>query len=194
MERTQKDLREIIIKSAQDIFARFGFRKTTMDEIAQSINKAKSSLYHYFTSKQEIFKAIIEKEASLFREEITRTVSRENTPQGKLHVYILTRMRMINQLANLYSALKDEYLKQYDYIEELREKYDKEEIEVIKEILKEGCKRGVYEIENLDRAASTIVSILKGMEYSWIKEKDVKKAERYIDNLLEILFYGIVKR
>ena len=37
MLNSEKDVREIIIEAASDIFARFGFRKTTMDEIAQLV-------------------------------------------------------------------------------------------------------------------------------------------------------------
>jgi len=47
MAKLEKDVREIIIEAARGIFARFGFRKTTMDEIAQLAHKAKSSIYHY---------------------------------------------------------------------------------------------------------------------------------------------------
>lgn len=194
MEKTKKDVRGLIIKSAQEIFARFGFRKTTMDEIAQSAHRAKSSIYHYFASKEEIFKAIVEKEGNLFKEEIIKAVDRENTSREKIRAYIITRMHTINQLANFYSALKDEYLKQHDFIEELRENYDKEEIRIMKTILSEGCERGIFEIKDIDVTATTIVTSLKGMEYSWINEKDVSKAEKDINNLLEILFNGIVKR
>ncbi len=194
MEKTQKDVREFIVKSARDIFARFGFRKTTMDEIAQSAHRAKSSIYHYFTSKEEIFKAIVEKEGKLFKEEITKAINREDTPQKKIRAYIITRMRIVNQLANFYNALKDEYFIQHSYIEELRANYDKEEIGIIKKILKEGCEKGIYEIKDLDVTANAIIIALKGMECSWINEKDISKAENNIDNLLEILFNGIVKR
>ena len=57
------DVSEIILNSAKTIFARYGFKKTTMDEIAQAARKGKSSIYHYFKSKEDIFKAIVEKEA-----------------------------------------------------------------------------------------------------------------------------------
>ena len=55
MERSYKNARELIITVASDIFTRFGFRKTTMDEIASALHKGKSSIYHYFESKEELF-------------------------------------------------------------------------------------------------------------------------------------------
>ncbi|MBC8461550.1 MAG: helix-turn-helix transcriptional regulator [Deltaproteobacteria bacterium] len=45
---------ELIIKTAQELFARFGFNKTTVDEIAQKAHIGKSTIYHYFESKEEL--------------------------------------------------------------------------------------------------------------------------------------------
>lgn len=165
-----------------------------MNEIAKASHKAKSSIYHYFKSKEDIFQAIIEKESRILIEKITEAVNQEDTPQKKLRAFFITRMHTINQLANFYSAMKEEYLEQYGYIEELRANYDKEEIRIMKKILNEGCERGIYEIKDLDVTAITIITALKGMEYSWMKEEDVSKAEKNIDDLLGILFNGIVKR
>ena len=47
--------KEEIVKAAQHVFARYGFRKTTMEEIASEAHRAKSSLYYYFKSKDEVF-------------------------------------------------------------------------------------------------------------------------------------------
>ncbi|HBR34566.1 MAG TPA: TetR family transcriptional regulator, partial [Firmicutes bacterium] len=45
------DVETRIVEKAQAIFARYGFRKTTMDEIAKATHKGKSGFYHYFPSK-----------------------------------------------------------------------------------------------------------------------------------------------
>jgi len=47
------EMREHIISAAREIFARYGYRKTTMDDIAASIRRAKSSIYHYFPGKED---------------------------------------------------------------------------------------------------------------------------------------------
>jgi AcrR family transcriptional regulator len=61
--------REEIVEIARGIFAKFGFRKTSMDEIAKAVKKAKSSLYYYFQNKEEVFQAVIEREAKCFEGE-----------------------------------------------------------------------------------------------------------------------------
>ena len=103
-------------------------------------------------------------------------------------------MYFIHRLANLHSAMRDDYLEQYGFIEKFRDKYDKVEIGIIKEILNEGCINGIFEITDLEVTAVALITALKGFEYSWIEENNVAKAEKSIDNLMGILFNGIVKR
>ena len=50
-----KEVKNIIVESAAIFFSKYGFYKTTMDEIAQHIHKAKGALYYYFKSKEELF-------------------------------------------------------------------------------------------------------------------------------------------
>lgn len=192
------DVKEVIINTSREIFARFGFKKTTMDEIARATYKAKSSIYHYFASKEEIFQSVIEKESNTLKEEITKAINQENTPQQKLRAYVLTRMRVLNELVNFYIALKDDYLKHFGYIEKLREKYYKDEIKIIENILWEGNNEGIFFIDNVELTAHAILIALRGFEYPWIIEKKAPyydtQIETALNSLLDILFYGIVKR
>jgi AcrR family transcriptional regulator len=57
-----------IVKLAQQLFHSDGARKVTMDEIAHLIGKKRSSLYYYYTSKEEVLDAVINAEiAEIFR-------------------------------------------------------------------------------------------------------------------------------
>ena len=194
MKNSYKNTRELIISVASDIFARFGFRKTTMDEISSALHKGKSSLYHYFESKEEIFRSVVEKESQLLKTEIMDAIRKEITPQEKLRVYFITRMQILNRLANYYSVLTDEYFEHYGFVEKIRKKHDLDEINIIKEILQEGIERGIFAMKDLEITAFAIFNALKGLEYSWAIEKDISKTEKNIDNLLEVLFNGLYKK
>jgi len=187
-------VRETIIEAAREIFARFGFRKATMDEIARAARKGKSSLYHYFKSKEEVFQAVIEQEAAEVMAEIFRAVQQEKKPQEKLRAYVITRMQAFKRVANLFTAFKDEYLESYGFIERMRKSYDRYEIETITSILQNGIKNGVFAVNNLELTAYAIFTAAKGLEYSWALEPNTGKIETNIKSLLDILFHGIVKK
>lgn len=188
-----KDTRSAIIKAAQDIFAKFGFKKTTVNDIARAAHKAKSSIYRYFKSKEEIFQTIVEKESQTLKEKIEKSTNAQNNPEKKLRTYVITRMKVLKNLVNFYSALKDEYLEHFVFIEKIRKKYLEDEIHVIKKILKRGVKQGAFVIEDLELTAFTIVVALKGLEYPLVQESEILNTDQGIDSLLKILFNGITK-
>jgi len=184
----------IITRVAQKIFSRYGLIKTTVDEIARAARMGKASLYHYFKSKEDIFREVVEKENMLLTEKIQEAINKEDLPQKKIRAYIITRMKYLSELANIHSALKDDYLEHYAFIEKIRKRNFQEEIETIKNILKEGTKKGIFEVRDIELTSFAIISALKGLEYPWSVETPMPEVEKNIDKLLEILFNGIVKR
>lgn len=58
---------ETILEAATKVFLRYGFKKTSMDDVAQAAGLSRQGLYLYFTTKEELFK-----EALQYR--VTRTL------------------------------------------------------------------------------------------------------------------------
>ncbi len=193
-ERMKEDRKEGIIETARDLFARFGFKKTTVDDIARAIHMGKSTIYYYFETKEDIFKAVIERESKFLAMKIKKAVDKVTSPVEKLRVFILTRMQCLKQLANFYSVLKDEYLEHYPFIEKVRKKDFEEEIETIKTFLKEGVEKGIFAIKNPRLTSFAIVTALKGLEYPLTIETKTADIKRNVNILLETLFNGVKKR
>lgn len=59
-----------IIKAAAKRFARHGLAKTTLDEVARDIRIGKATIYHYFTSKDDLFFATLKWECENFIDQI----------------------------------------------------------------------------------------------------------------------------
>lgn len=194
MKELPENVRQRIILIAQDLFSHYGFKKTTLSDIARSLHMAKSSLYHYFANKEDLFRAVVEKEVGLLKKEMQQVLKHEDDPQKKIRSYGILRMQAINRFANFYSTFRDEYLEQYRFIQKLRQSYDLYEIETIKTILKEGVDKGMFVVRDLDTTAFTIVTALKGLEYPWALETDMVKIIDAINNLCEIFFHGILKK
>ena len=194
MASKDRKVRESIINAAREVFARYGFRKTTMDDIAQAARKGKSSLYHYFEGKDDVFRAVVEKEGNILEREMERALEKEDTPQAKLMTYTVKRMEILNRVANFYSAFQDDYLENYGFIQKLRKKSDEWEFNTIKRILQEGVDKKLFHIKDLELAAYAIVTTMKGFEYHWAMQKDTSKLKSGVDSLFEILFNGIMRR
>lgn len=183
-----------IIDIARNIFTHFGFKKTTMEEIAHATRKGKSSIYYYFGSKEDIFKAVVEKEAEELKEELYRKISEIEDPIERLKVYITVRMRKLNQLTNFYTALKSDYLSHLEFIEQIRKSYDLDEIRVVAGIIQDGIESGKFAVEDPQLSAVAIVTAMKGLEVPLFLNKEHANFEVRLNNLINFLFYGIVKR
>jgi len=192
--RKKLEKKEAILKVAQNLFARFGLAKTTIEDIARKARMGKASIYYYFKSKEEIFQEVITKEGHELKTKITEAVRLKNTPQQKLRTFILTRIVEFKKLANYYTAFRDEYLEQYGFIEKAREEYNRFEKEMIRIILKEGIDSDVFDIVDVDLTAEAILAALKGLEFHWTIHIPMDEIEKNVDALLNILFRGIEKR
>jgi len=188
------EVRKKIVQDASRIFTRFGFRKTTMEEIASASRKGKSSIYYYFKSKEEIFKAVVEKEADELKEELQEEVSKIDDPIEQLKVYILFRMHKIKTVTNFYNAMKSDYLCHLQFIEKIRKRFDQDEIRILKQILQSGIDGGKFNIEDPELSAIAIVTAMKGLEIPLFIRKEYGNIETRLDNLIKFLFYGLVKR
>lgn len=57
-----RDTKQLILDEALRLFATQGLKATTVKEIAEGVGIKDASLYNYFSGKQEIFNAVLEKE------------------------------------------------------------------------------------------------------------------------------------
>ncbi|HPT30284.1 MAG TPA: TetR/AcrR family transcriptional regulator, partial [Prolixibacteraceae bacterium] len=159
---SKRDLnRETILKIAQEIFSKYGYKKTTLDDIANAVRKGKSSLYYYFKSKEDLFQAVIMKEVEVLAKELDKVVNRNTDPIDKLRDYMLTKINTFRNLANFYNALEND-VTAIGFIEDIKNKYGQDEIRLIKRILIEGVRKNEFEIYDFNLAAIGITMALKG--------------------------------
>ena len=187
------DIKNRIIKVAQDIFKRFGFKKSTMDEIAAAAGKGKSTLYHYFRSKDEVFAAVIEKEGNTMFRELNKIITANIDSKLKIKKYIIKRMELINELSNLYSAIKSDYLNHFNFIQKYRVKYDEYEILLLEQILQDGINKKEFNIneDETKMYAYGLATALKGLEIPFFLENRYSEISNRLDSMLNILIYGL---
>ncbi len=185
------DKKEVLISAAQDIFGKYGYSKTSLEEIARSIGLSKSTLYHYVENKEDLFKSVIEKESQIFLQEIIKSLTPEMSPEQKLKKFFVIRMRSIKKLSNIYSVLMEEYQKNFELFEKLRKQHDEKEKGIINNILKEGNEQKQFKIKETELTSSILLLALKGIEHQWTSMISLSKIEENIDALLDILFHGL---
>ena len=191
----KEEVRVHIVGVARRIFTRYGFRKATMEEIARTSQMGKSSIYYYFKSKEEIFRAVVEFEARVLKERLSRIISKNNSPLERLKAYILFRLHHIRTLENFYAALNEEALSHMGFILEIRRNFEIEERELVGEILEDGMKQEVFQMTSAKIGAIAISTMMKGLELPLLLDEAHKTdREELMDDLIRVLLFGLLKR
>lgn len=195
LEDSHKGMRENIVSAATEVFSRYGFKKTSMEDIARALRMGKSSIYYYFKGKEEIFQAVVDREANLLRVKVKEILESGLPVTEKLRSYVKMRMDLIKHLSNYMEILKNDDLMNLELTEKFRKKYDDEEITIVKQMLEEGINRNEFKVKDLNLSALAIVTAMKGLEIPLVTSTmGVESLNMVIDDMLDILFYGIVKR
>lgn len=190
----KEEYRKKIVITSGRIFSRYGFKKTTMEEIAGALKMGKSSIYYYFKSKEEIFEAVVLYEANLLRNELTTAIKSVESPVEKMKNYVFVRMKAFEKLSNYYNAIFDKNLDHFDFIETLREKYDREELAILRLILYLGARGNVFNVANSEYTALAVQTTLKGLEVPLFWKKKEINIEDRLNGILDVLFNGILKK
>ena len=186
--------REQIVKVSSEIFSQYGFKKTTMEEIARALRKGKSSIYYYFQSKEEIFEAVIDNEAQMLKKELTVAIRSTTDPEERLRKYVKVRMESFEKLSNYYNAIFNSELDTFNFIEKQRESYDMLELAFFRYILWVGVQSGHFNLKDTGLAALAVQTALKGLERPLFWGKRTKVQDSRIDATIDIIFYGIVRK
>jgi len=184
-----------IIDTARALFKKSGFKKTTMEDIARSMGKAKSSLYYYYSSKEDIFEAVLHAEMDELLKQIHLAIAKATSSKEKLTVYCRCRLEKLNQLCNLSDALKSEIAELDCIMTDLKHQFDTTHVELVKTILEEGVRNGEFKKindDNIELVAYLMVSSFRGLAVPlMVSQSRSPRLDLQIDSIVDIMVEGI---
>ena len=167
-----------IIEAARNRFAHYGFSKVTMEEIATDVGMGKASLYYYFPKKEDIFKAVIQKEQDLFVEEIETLIKQKLTAPKKLEYYVSKRLEFFQQLINLGTLSVHSLVDTKSMFKELFKKFEDQELILLQKIFEEGKNKGEFDISIADNITKVFLYLLQGLRLRTIKSININRTEK----------------
>jgi len=191
----KSEVRTEIITVARKVFSRNGYRKTTMEEIAHAAKMGKSSMYYYYKSKEEIFEAVVVREAQELKYKLERVVNSGKSPMDRLKDYFMFRLYHQKTVSNFYAVLNEDFLEQMKFVKRIRSKFEEEEYKMVYDILDRGIREGDFVINNPEIGAVAFTTMLKGLELPLFLNKYTRaEKERLLEGLIQVVFYGLIKR
>jgi AcrR family transcriptional regulator len=194
LQRDETVVRDIL-DTARALFKQSGFKKTTMGDIARSLGKAKSSLYYYYPSKEDIFEAVLYAEMDELLDQINQSMREASTSKEKLIMYCRCRLNKLSQLCNLSDALKSEIVELHCIMADLKNKFDTTHVELVKGILAEGVNNGEFKKiseDNIELVAYLMVSSFRGLAVPlMVGQNRSPRLDLQIDSIVDIMVEGI---
>lgn len=161
--RYRTELKEKIMQSAMENFAKNGFDRTRMEDIATGAGLAKGTLYLYFKNKEDLFYAICDHNLEELRNQLSRLFNRkENIMLDAERFYNEYRKGSLGSDTIRFEmiALSTRSPKLRKILAENQSKV----YQVVKEFLKTQVERGfLREDINIDIIASAVIALYNGL-------------------------------
>lgn len=106
---TDEKRSELLVKAAE-CFRKYGYDKTSLDDIAKAMKLNKASLYYYIKNKEELFLEILLHEATLTMDQLLEDAKAIEDSLEKIHFFFNNRVDVYIKLIKLNSISKETIL------------------------------------------------------------------------------------
>ncbi len=178
---------------AAKMFGKYGFQKTTVDEIARAAHKAKGSVYYYFKSKEELFLAVVTQEINVLKSGLTRIIVDNQDATGMIRSYMMSRMILMKDAVNYHESLKADFVNDFAFLNDIRDDFTGFEINLMKAILDRGINENKFLIKDTQATAQVIILAMKAVEIPFYHQHKIAEFEQTIVELIDILIKGLEK-
>ncbi|MEY8605101.1 TetR family transcriptional regulator [Muribaculaceae bacterium Isolate-042 (Harlan)] len=161
--------REKLIEVARQLFAHKGIENTTMSDIATASEKGRRTIYTYFKNKREIYNAVIEKESEQVVGRLREIFAIDMNPLEKLMRFIDVRIDIVEETIRHERespVLRTLMVRDVRRMERIRNLAVEKEIEMLRQIMDDGVKMGLFSRERINDAFMAMIMMFQGIELS----------------------------
>ncbi len=158
MKRVNK--KELIIKTATEKFAKYGYYATSLENISSDCNITKPAIYYHFKSKKSLYQYIINKNLGTLYERVNLEINLEINPEYSLIKYIEILSDFLSANPDFASILAYEFANHGSNIGDDSFLYLSKTLTMVTKIINKGVKQNIFEIENPMIIQMTIFSTL----------------------------------
>jgi TetR/AcrR family transcriptional regulator, repressor for uid operon len=162
------EIREKIVEAAIVTFSKHGYDRTKMDDIAETANLSKGTIYLYFKSKEELFYAISENNIKALKEQLSVLFTKSEdliSDSQKFYVNFRKASEQSDKvfLESIAESSRNQRLQEMLYHQRMKV------LDIVTEYLKLQIKKGFFRSDiDIDAVAIGLVSLYDGLSISKI--------------------------
>lgn len=192
------EVREAILDATDRILSRRGYKKMTIDELAQEVGIGKGSVYLHFTSKEEIALSHVDRIVERLKEKLRQIAIESETPANRLKKMLYARVmhrfdsvqHYTISISDLLSALRPQLLAR-------RQKYFSEEAQIFAKVIVEGQIAGVFQDGDALEIAETLMTATNSLLPLSLSTQELgerEEIEEKITSVANLLLSGVCRR
>lgn len=195
-EREKLRQREEMLAAALALFSDKGYHNVSMQEIAEKAEFAVGTLYKFFRSKEDLYKALISEQADRFHAALIEALAAESGPAERLRGYVRAKGRIYMDNAaciRLYFAENRgaSFNIKAGLDKEIRERCDLV-LRRLETVFAEGMDSGVFRrTAEPHHLALALDSLCNAFLFHWLEER--RPYPESPDIILNIFFKGLLE-
>ena len=195
----KEGVKDAILDATDRLLARFGYRKMTVEDIANEAGIGKGTIYLHFSSKEEVVLSHVDRIVDRLKEQHLAVIARsEITAPERIRQMLLARVlfrfdsiqHYTQSLNDLLAALRPGLLAR-------RAKYFDEEAAIFAAVLVEGRASGEFALENELATAHALLQATNGLlpySLSTTELGEREEVERRTSAIADLLLHGLLGR
>lgn len=185
--------RDRLIEVARQLFARKGVANTTMNDIAEASEKGRRTIYTYFSSKKEIYNAVLEAESDRMVTSL-RAIAESDAPvEERLRRFMMARLEEGRTIGSAYSSLLAWLKFDMRRMERIHKLVSAKERALLHGLLDEGIASGVFDAGRCSLLRGFVDVCFNGIDLSNISADEASGQHDAHTALVEFVVSDIVK-
>ncbi len=177
---TNDSRRKEILEKSTECFIKFGFNKTTLDEIGEAIGFNKAALYYYFKNKEELFIQVVNNQLTIGLNKLQSDLSELPDNESKILKYIWNRTQVYANLIRLTSLSNENILDLNSTFEEIYSPYKKSEIKYLSNIISKTVDNKTQ--QEIDEFSEMLIDLVNSMGLSALLVKNISNQIQHLEN------------
>jgi AcrR family transcriptional regulator len=198
MSHQPEATREAILDAAEKLFGRFGYRKTTVQEIAEEAKIGKGTVYLHFESKESVALSTIDRLIQRVVDRLEAIAASEEPAGERIRAMLVERVMIRFDGVQDYSSRIDELLSQIRNDLLLRRRYYfQAEAAILARVLKQGRASGEVETESPMATARAMIAATNSLLPYDLSARELGRrvdVERQIREVVDLILEGVLAR
>lgn len=189
-----EDIKNLILDKTKERFSRFGYKKTTLDELCHDCRISKKTIYEHFDNKEDLFNSLIVREIYMVHQRFISTINEISDPLEKLIQFSKIAIAFFNEDSFLPRLYNDETL----FSSLISNKYDAaikaDFTSIITNIICEGKKQGQFRDIDEGAIADVVVRLFQAFVKPTAFSQEKASSDDRIDVLVDLIVNALLKK